>query len=48
MLSAGSVVSLDDLAALLTLANALAVLGSWNSCMKNPWGWHSPTGTDLG
>jgi hypothetical protein len=37
MLSAGSVVSCDDSSALLALANALEIHGSWISCMKTLW-----------
>jgi hypothetical protein len=37
MLSVGGRASLDDLDALLALANALAIVGSWSSCKKTPW-----------
>jgi hypothetical protein len=38
MLSTNGVVSWDDSVALLALANALLMLGSWSSCMKTPGG----------
>jgi hypothetical protein len=47
MLSVGGGISWDDSAALLALANALAMLGSWSSYMKT-LGGHSLTGAELG